>query len=52
MSNAAAEAKRLADEKEEERKEAEEQAELEANDPDYLFRWQCKFCGRRMEGMI
>ena len=45
---AAAEAKRLADEKEEkERKEAEAQAELEKNDPDYLFRWQCKFCGRK-----
>ena len=45
---AAMEAKRLQEEKEEEERIAEEERiEHEKNDPDFLFKWQCQFCGRK-----
>lgn len=45
---AAMEAKRLQEEKEEEERIAEEEKiEHEKNDPDFLFKWQCQFCGRK-----
>jgi hypothetical protein len=45
---AATEALRLSQEKEEaELQAAEEKAEQEKNDPDFLFRWLCQFCGRK-----
>ena len=45
---AAAEAIRLKEEKEmDEQKAEEERIEQEKNDPDFLFKWLCQFCGRK-----